>query len=141
MSKILYTNVNINIHERAKEIVINPLSERFYFIDYDDTKRVFFDATLALDENGAYVIEGRQTIYSEHSAMGSDYERLLYKHPKELIKKGSLFWLHGLYSVKGFHKREVASRYTCRYKEYCISERKNIISSEFEETQSELNNA
>lgn len=141
MSKILYTNVNILIDERCKEIVINPLSERFYFIDYFDTRKVFYEATLALNEDGAYVIEGRQTIYNEHRAMGSDYERLLYKHPKELIKKGSLFWLHGLYSVKGFHKREVASRYICRYKEYCISERKNIISSKFEDSKSELNNA
>lgn len=107
MSEILYTNVNIIIDERCKDIIINPVSERFYFIEYDDTQKVFYDATLALNENGAYVIEGRQTIYS----------------------------------VRGFHKREVQSKYICKYKEYCISERKNIISSEFENSNSELNSA
>lgn len=132
MPNILYSNVNILINERNREIIINPLSERFYHIACEAMHSLFFDATLSLDENGSYIIEGRQTLYNEHSAIGSDYEKLLCEHPKELIKKSSLFWLFGLYSVSGVHKREVQSRYICKYKEYCrIIQREKIISSEF----------
>jgi hypothetical protein len=141
MTKVLYSNVNILIDERNKELLINPVSERFYHIPCEEMDRIFFDTTLSLDENGSYVIEGKQTIYNEHSAMGSDYEKLLCKHPKELIKKSSLFWLFGLYSVSGVHKREVISKYICRHKEYCIIQREKIISSEFAESNKELDNA
>lgn len=58
MSKILYTHVNILLNERDKEILINPINERFY---------------------------------NEHSDMGRDYEKLLCKHPKELIKRVRYF--------------------------------------------------
>ena len=112
-------------------MLINPLAERFYNVACEEMHDVFFDATLSLDEDDSYVIEGRQSIYTKHSAMGSDYEKLLCKHPKELIKKSSLFWLFGTYSVSGVHKREVSSRYRCRYKEYCIIQREQILSSKF----------
>lgn len=141
MTKVLYSDVNILIDERNKEVLINPVSERFYHIPCEEMYRIFFDATLSLDENGSYVIDGRQTIYTEHSALCGDYEKLLCKHPKELIKEGSFFWLFGLYSVSGVHKREVISRYICRYKEYCIIQRNQIISSEFAESNKELDNA
>lgn len=138
MPKILYSNVNILIDERNREILVNPADERFYTIAHEKMGSIFFDATLSLDENCVYIIEGRQTLYNEHSAMGSDYEKLLCKHPKELIKKSSLFWLFGTYRVSGVHKREVSSRYICRYKEYCIIQREKIISSEFAEDKREL---
>ncbi|MFA5454761.1 MAG: hypothetical protein WC272_05530 [Sulfurimonas sp.] len=140
MSKTLYSNVNILIDEHNREILVNPADERFYYIGHKKMHSVFFDATLSLNEDGIYTIEGRQTIYSEHSAMGSDYEKLLCKHPKELIKKSSLFWLFGTYTVSGVHKREVHSKYICRYKEYCIIQREKILSHEFAEDKSELKN-
>lgn len=131
MSKILYTHVNILLNERDKEILINPINERFYNVAYEDMGSVFFDAMLSLDDSGSYIIEGKQTLYNEHSAMGRDYEKLLCKHPKELIKKSSLFWLFGTYTVSGVHKREIHSKYICRYKEYCIIQREKILSNEF----------
>ena len=140
MSKILYSNVNILIDERNREILVNPADERFYHVGHEEMHSVFFGATLSLDGDGIYTIEGRQTIYSEHSALGSDYEKLLCKHPKELIKKSSLFWLFGTYRVFGVHKREVHSKYICRYKEYCIIQREQILSSEFAQDKSELKN-
>ncbi|MCK9454743.1 MAG: hypothetical protein PHX65_09445 [Sulfurimonas sp.] len=140
MSKILYSNVNILIDEHNREILVNPAGERFYHVGHEEMHSVFLDATLSLDENGIYTIEGRQTLYNEHSALGSDYEKLLCKHPKELIKKSSLFWLFGLYRVSGVHKREISSRYICRYKEYCIIQREKFLSSEFAQDKSELKN-
>ena len=140
MPKILYNHVNIAICEKEKQILINPSNERFYNFAYEEMGSVFFDATLSLDEDGFYVIEGKQTLYNEHIAMGSDYEKLLCEHPKELIKKGALFWLFGLYKVSGVHKREVRSKYRCRYKEYCIIQREQILSSEFAEDKRELKN-
>ena len=140
MSKRVYSNVNILIDERNREILVNPAGERFYHIGHEEMGNVFFDATLSLDEDGIYTIEGRQTLYNEHSALGSDYEKLLCKHPKELIKKSSLFWLFGTYRVSGVHKREVHSKYICRYKEYCIIQREKVLSHEFAQNKSELQN-
>ena len=140
MPKILYSHVNISIFEKDKQILINPSSERFYNFTCEEMGSLFFDATLSLDEDGSYIIEGRQTLYNEHNDMGSDYERLLCEHPKELIKKSVLFWLFGLYKVSGVHKREVHSKYRCRYKEYCIIQRKQILSSEFAQSERELKN-
>ena len=140
MPKILYSHVNIAICEKEKQILINPLSERFYNFTCEEMGSLFFDATLSLDEDGFYVIEGKQTLYNEHSDTGSDYEKLLCEHPKELIKEGPLFWLFGLYKVSGVHKREVHSKYRCRYKEYCIIQREQILSSEFAQSERELKN-
>jgi len=140
MPKRLYNNVNIAICEKEKQILINPSSERFYNFACEEMGSVFFDATLSLDEDGFYVIEGRQTLCNEHSDAGSDYEKLFCEHPKELIKEGPLFWLFGTYRVSGVHKREVHSKYICRYKEYCIIQREQILSSEFAESQKELKN-
>ena len=131
MPKRLYSNANIAICEKEKQILINPSSERFYNFACEEMGSVFFDATLSLDEDGSYIIEGKQTLYTEHIAMGRDYEKLLCEHPKELIKKSSLFWLFGTYTISGVHKREVRSKYICRYKEYCIIQREQILSSEF----------
>ncbi len=138
MSKTLYNNVNISICEKEKQILINPSSERFYNFACEEMGSVFFDATLSLDDDGSYIIEGKQILYNEHNDAGSDYEKLLCEHPKELIKEGALFWLFGLYKVSGVHKREVHSKYICRYKEYCIIQREQIISSEFAESEREL---
>ncbi len=140
MPKILYSHVNLAICEKEKQILINPLSERFYNFTCEEMGSVFFDATLSLDEDGSYVIEGKQILYNEHSDTGSDYEKLLCKHPKELIKEGALFWLFGLYKVSGVHKREVHSKYRCRYKEYCIIQREQILSLEFADSEKELKN-
>lgn len=140
MPNTLYRDINILIDEKNKEILINPPSERFYHVAYDEMATVFFNATLIKDDEGFYIIEGKQTLYTEHSAMGGNYEKLLCKHPKELIKESSLFWLFGLYSVSGVHKREMHCKYTCRYKEYCIVQREQIISSEFAEDKRELKN-
>ena len=138
MSKTLYNNVNISICEKEKQILINPSSERFYNFACEEMGSVFFDATLSLDDDGSYIIEGKQILYNEHNDAGSDYEKLLCEHPKELIKEGALFWLFGLYKVSGVHKREVHSKYICRYKEYCIIQREQIVSSEFAESEREL---
>jgi len=140
MPKILYSHVNIAICEKEKQIIINPLSERFYNFVCEEMGSLFFDTTLSLDEEGSYVIEGKQILYNEHSDTGSDYEKLLCEYPKELIKKGALFWLFGLYKVSGVHKREVHSKYRCRYKEYCLIQRKQIILSEFAQSERELKN-
>lgn len=140
MSNILYSNVNILIDEKNREIIINPPGERFYHVAYDEMGTVFFNAALIRDDKGSYIIEGKQTLYTEHSAIGSDYEKLLCKHPKELIKKSSLFWLFGTYSVSGVHKREMHCKYTCRYQEYCIIQRENILSSEFAQDKGEFKN-
>ncbi len=140
MPKRLYSHANIAICEKEKQIIINPSSERFYNFAYEEMGSIFFDATLSLDEDGSYIIEGKQTLYNEHSDAGSDYEKLLCEHPKELIKEGPLFWLFGTYRVSGVHKREVRSKYICRYKEYCIIQREQILSSEFAEDKRELKN-
>lgn len=138
MPKILYSNVNILIDEQNREILVNPADERFYTIAHEEMGSVFFDATLSLNEDSVYTIEGKQTLYNEHIALGGDYEKLLCRHPKELIKKSSLFWLFGLYRVSGVHKREVYCKYICRYKEYCIIQREKILSYEFAEDKREL---
>lgn len=140
MPKILYSNVNISIFEGDREILINPSNERFYNFTCKEMGSVFFDATLSLNDDGIYIIEGKQTLYNEHNDMGSDYEKLLCQHPKELIKKSALFWLFGLYKVSGVHKREVRCKYICRYKEYCIIQREQILSSEFAQSERELKN-
>lgn len=133
MPNTLYRDVNILIDEKNREILINPPSERFYHVAYDEMGTVFFNATLTRDDEGLYIIDGKQTLYTEHRAIGSDYEKLLCKHPKELIKKSSLFWLFGTYMVSGVHKREVHCKYRCRYQEYCIVQREQILSNEFEQ--------
>ena len=131
MEKILYNNKNILIDVRHKEIVINPPSERFYNVQWTDIDTVFEDATLFIDEDGYYTIEGRQTLYLEHSDFGMSYEKLLTLHPKELIVKKRLFGLFEYYSVEGIHKRTMQSRYRCADKKFCIIKREEVLSSEF----------
>lgn len=57
MPKILFSNVNILIDGRNREILINSPDERFYHVAYDVKHSVFFNASLERDCNGSYIIE------------------------------------------------------------------------------------
>lgn len=131
MERILYSNKNILIDLSQKEIIINPLNERFYNVQWEDMHTLFEDATLLVDEDGYYTIEGRQTLFIEHSDFGMSYEKLLTLHPKELIVKTRFLGLFEYYSVSGIHKRTMQSRYRCADKRFCIIKREEILSSEF----------
>jgi len=131
MEKVLYSNKNILIDVSHKEIIINPLSERFYNVRWDEIDTVYEDASLLVDEDGYYTIEGKQTLYTEHSDFGMSYEKLLTLHPKELIVKTRFFGLFEYYSVNGIHKRTMHSRYRCADKNFCIIKREEILFSLF----------
>lgn len=97
---------------------------------------VFYsDVDLLIDEDRKEIIinpKGEQTLYTEHKAMGLDYEKLLCLHPKELIRKKSFFGM-SWYNVCGVLKREVRSIYLCLHKEYRIHERCAVLSHTYEE--------
>lgn len=131
MEKVLYSHKNILIDIPHKEIVINPLHERFYNVRWKEIERVFEDATLFVDEDGYYTIEGKQTLYIEHSDIGLSYEKLLTLHPKELIVQKLFLGLFSYWSVEGIHKRIMHSRYRCADKNFCIIKREEVLSSEF----------
>lgn len=57
MPKILFSNVNILIDERNREILINSQHERFYHVAYDVKHSVFFNASLERDYDGSYIID------------------------------------------------------------------------------------
>jgi hypothetical protein len=133
MSEILYSGIDLSIDEGRKEILIIPRGERFYFIPCNEQSKVFRNATLRLESrSGCYEIEGEQTLYTEHTGIGFDYEKLLCLHPAELIVKKSFLGLKW-YSVSGIMKRDIRSRYRCQYKEYRIHERIAILSRTIEE--------
>lgn len=130
MEEILYDKVEIYISEGNKEILINQIGERFYYVNCDSQDRIFHNATLSYDKRKErYIIVGEQTIYNEHRELGFDYEKLLCLHPVELIKPKSFLGIK-YYKVYGVHKRQVHSRYLCRHKAYMIHER-SLISQSF----------
>lgn len=127
MSKICHTNCDLVLHESSKTIIVNPMGERFYFVACEDQSSIFINATLSLDEEGRYIIEGTQTLYNEHKGLSSSYEKLLCEHPAELIIKRTFLGL-AWYKVNGIMKREVRSRYICQHKAYDIHERLDFLS-------------
>ncbi len=127
MSKVLYTNINLSLDENCKSILINPKGERFYFTPCEEQSSIFTNAILSFDEEEHYVIEGTQTIYSNHKGRSSSYEKLLCEHPAELIVRRS-FLGFTWYKVNGIMKREMRSRYICQHKAYHIYERLEFLS-------------
>lgn len=127
MTKILYRNINLSLDERRKSILVNPRGERFYLIPCEEQGSIFSDATLSLDEEGHYVIEGVQTLYNEHKGASPSYIKLLCEHPAELITKHTFLWFTW-YKANGFMKREVRSRYICQHQAYHIHERLELLS-------------
>jgi hypothetical protein len=133
MTQVFFSDIDLLIDEEKKEIVINPKGERFYFLPCEEQYKVFRDAILRYDSvEEKYEIEGEQTLYSEHKAVGLDYEKLLCLHPEELIHKKSFFGFTW-YNVCGVLKREIRTVYLCQYKEYRIHERLDVISKAYEE--------
>lgn len=133
MTHVFFSDIDLLIDEEKKEIVINPKGERFYFVPCEEQYKVFRDAILRYDSvEEKYEIEGQQTLYSKHKGIGRDYEKLLCLHPQELIRKKS-FLGFTWYSVSGVLKREIRTVYLCKYKEYRIHERLDVISTSYEE--------
>lgn len=127
MSKILHTNCDLSLNEGSKSIVINPMGERFYLVPCEEQSSIFTNATLSLDDEGRYVIEGTQLLYNEHKGVSPSYEKLLCEHPHELIIKRTFLGLTW-YTVNGIMKREVRSRYICLHNTYQIYERLEFLS-------------
>lgn len=133
MSEVVYSDIDLLIDEKYKEITINPKGERFYFVECEQQSGIFRGACVRFnEEQGCYEIQGYQSFYSEHKAMGFSYEKLLCLHPSELIKKHSFLGLTW-YSVSGVMKREIRSTYKSLHKEYRIHERTEILSRTIEE--------
>lgn len=133
MKKVLHENIDLVIDESRKEIIINPRGERFYFVECEEQSKIYHNATLTYEEEGEfYEIEGEQSLYTEHQAMGFDYDKLLCLHPRELIVKKSFLGLKW-YSVSGIMKRSIRSHYRCEHKAYRIHERSEIVSTVCEE--------
>ncbi|MDD4855472.1 MAG: hypothetical protein PHQ22_09675 [Sulfuricurvum sp.] len=130
MSKIYHTNCDLALDESRKTILINPMGERFYLVPCEEYSSIFTNATLSLDEEGRYVIEGTQLLYNEHKGLSLSYEKLLCKHPAELIVKRTFLWM-AWYKVNGIMKREVRSRYICQHKAYHIHERLEFLSHSY----------
>ncbi len=126
MSVIYHTNCDLSLHEGSKTIIVNPMEERF-FIPCEDYSSIYTNATLSLDDEGRYVIEGTQLLYNKHQGLSSSYEKLLCEHPAELIIKRTFLGLTW-YKVNGVMKREVRSRYICKHNEYVIHERLEFLS-------------
>jgi hypothetical protein len=76
-------------------IVINPMGKRFYLVPCEEQASIFTNATLSIDDEGRYIIEGSQTLYNEHNGVSSSYEKLLCEHPAELIIKRTFLGLRG----------------------------------------------
>lgn len=128
MKQVLYSDIDLMISEYHKILTINPKGNRFYHVACEDQSSIYRNATLSIDDNGRYVIEGTQMFYSEHNVSGLRYEKLLCLHPKELITKRSFLGLINWYRVKGVMKREVRSRYICKHTSYQIHERLELLS-------------
>jgi len=127
MSVIYYTNCDLSLDESNKSIVINVAGERFYLVSCEYQSSIYTNATLSLDDEGRYVIEGTQLLYNKHQGLSSSYEKLLCEHPAELIIKCTFLGLTW-YKVNGVMKREVRSRYICKHNEYVIHERLEFLS-------------
>jgi len=85
MSVIYHTNCDLALDESSQSIVINPIGERFYFVACEEQSSIFTNATLSLDEEGRYVIEGTQLLYNKHRGVSPSYEKLLCEHPLNSI--------------------------------------------------------
>lgn len=130
MSKVIFSDIDLLIDERNKEIIINPKGERFYGVECDAMDSVFTDAVVSLSEEGVYEIEGKQILYREHKDRGRNFKNLLCLHPEALIKRHMFLGLFEWYSVSGVMKREVINRYVCLHKEYRFFERLKFLSHE-----------
>ena len=96
MSHLCYSNIDLLIDEKRKEILINPRGERFYFVECDEQYKIFRDAIMRYDSaEERYEIEGEQTLYTKHKGRGRDYEKLLCLHPAQLIHKKAFLDLLG----------------------------------------------
>lgn len=122
MSNVIYSGVDLYVNERNKELIINPRGERFYWIDIDERGNVYENAILIRNEEGGYSIEGDQKLYGVHKDRGFNYNALLSRHPKELIRRHSFMGLVW-YRVNGTLERTVKTRYACLHNEYCMVER------------------
>ena len=127
MSVIYHTNCDLALDESSQSIVINPIGERFYFVACEEQSSIFTNATLSLDEEGRYVIEGTQLLYNKHRGVSPSYEKLLCEQSPELIIKRTFLGLTW-YKVNGIMKREVHSRYICKHKDYQIQQRLEFLS-------------
>ncbi|OYZ60995.1 MAG: hypothetical protein B7Y17_04960 [Sulfuricurvum sp. 24-42-5] len=128
MKQVLYSDIDLMISEYYKTITINPKGIRFYGLACEEQASIYRNATLSIDDDGRYVIEGTHHLYTEHHDMGFSYEKLLCLHPQELIKQRSFLGLISWYRVKGVMKREVHSRYIYKHKEYKIQQRLEFLS-------------
>lgn len=126
--KQLYSDVDLMISEYHKILTINPKGIRFYGVACEDVSSIYRNATLSIDDDGHYVIQGIQQLYTQHHDISFSYQALLCEHPHELIKKRSFLGLIYWYRVKGVMKREVRSRYICKHNEYQIHERLELLS-------------
>jgi hypothetical protein len=127
MKQQLYTNCDLQISESYKMITVNPKGFRFYGVDCEDQSSIYRDATLSLDKEGNYCVEGEQTFYTKHRESSVHYETLLCKHPQELITKHSFLGIVW-YKAKGVMKREARARYVGKHKAYQIHERLEFLS-------------
>lgn len=133
MSNHMYSNIDLLIDEKRKEILINPKGERFYFVPCHEQHTIFRNAILQYNaQEERYEIEGEQTFYSEHKGMSWNYETMVCLHPQELIVKKSFLGVVW-YNVSGILKREIKTHYVCEHKEYRIHERSAVISQSIEE--------
>ncbi|MFH0709901.1 MAG: hypothetical protein V2A75_06825, partial [Pseudomonadota bacterium] len=71
MSVIYHTNCDLALDESRKSILVNPMRERFYLVPCEEQASIFTNATLSIDDEGRYIIEGTQTLYNEHNGVSS----------------------------------------------------------------------
>ncbi|MDD2358302.1 MAG: hypothetical protein PHX13_10370 [Thiovulaceae bacterium] len=130
MKEIIYKDVDIYVNEHAKTMSVNPIGERFYFLDCEDEAYIYHEATLTYDtETQKYSIEGIKRFTTKHKGSSFNYHTLLCQHPEELIvKKRFLGFLWQYYSVDGRYKREFHAIYACKHQQYVIEERTQMIS-------------
>lgn len=128
MSKVIFQECNISLSEDNASMLINPAGERFYFIPCESQTSVFNNATLTLDDEGNYMIEGNVTLFTKHKEARFNYEELVCKHPEELIHKRSFLGLLTWYKVSGTMKRELRVKHLCKHKAYTFDERFEVIS-------------
>jgi hypothetical protein len=133
MNHVLYSDIDLSISESQKSIIINPKGFRFYNIACEYQSSIYRNAQLSMDDEGRYVIEGTQMLYTEHLESSFSRERLLCMHPEELITQKSFLGLIRWYKADGIMKREAHSRYVCKHKDYLIHERLEFLSQTFEE--------
>lgn len=130
---MIYKDVDLIIYESDKEILINPVGERFY-IDFGDINYVYRNAIVFYNEDTKKLeIVGEKTIHTEHFDRGFNFEKLAARHPIELIVKRKFLGITW-YSVKGTMTREVKTSYICRHQrdQYLIDERQEIVTTKIQ---------